>query len=164
MLLLDAVVTLRSNRGARRVEMKDLFKSYLSTVVEPEECLTQVEIPQIPAGAGWAFEEVSRRHGDFALVAAGAIISSSGNSNNKAKIVVTGLSDRPIRVTAGEAALTEASMKDTVFAELRKITADSIKQANDDIHAPAWYRRQVAGVLVERVCRAAAKRAQGVTL
>src|ERR1700722_1891110 len=73
LLLLEATVTLRSLRGARTLHLRDFFRSYLTTAIEADECLTQVQVPPLPPGTGWAFEEISRRHGDFALVAAGAL-------------------------------------------------------------------------------------------
>ena len=78
MLLLGATVTLLSRRGARRVAMDDFFEFYLSTVIAPDECLTEIEIPSLPPGAGATFMEVSRRHGDFALVAAAAVFIPAG--------------------------------------------------------------------------------------
>ena len=80
MLLLEATVTLRSVRGARTLQMRDFFRSYMTTAIEADECLIEIQVPPLPPGTGWAFEEISRRHGDFALVAAGELFSP-GNQN-----------------------------------------------------------------------------------
>jgi carbon-monoxide dehydrogenase medium subunit len=161
MLLLEATVTLQSLGGTRRVEMRDFFNSYLSTVIQPDECLTHIEVPALPVGAGCAFEEVSRRHGDFALVAAAAVFARAERGAQTARIVLTGVADRPIRIAAAEQAFAGGRLDDQAFAEAAQAAVVAVDQPNDDIHAPAWYRRQVAGVVVERVCRAAASRVKG---
>jgi carbon-monoxide dehydrogenase medium subunit len=164
MLLLDATVTLRSVRGTRKVEMRNFFRSYLTTAIEPDECLTQIEVPSLPPQTGWAFEEVSRRHGDFAMVAAGALfLPGNQSSAHTARIVISGVVDRPIRIADAEAILATDHKTDRVFAEVARVTMEKLDQPNEDIHAPAWYRRQVAGVLVERVCRTAVDRSGGPT-
>jgi carbon-monoxide dehydrogenase medium subunit len=161
MLLLGATVTLLSRRGARRVAMDDFFESYLSTVIAPDECLTEIEIPSLPPGAGATFMEVSRRHGDFALVAAAAVFIPAGEGKKAASIVVTGVKDRPVRLVEAERAFADGRCDDIAFAAAAHAAKEAIDEPNEDIHAPAWYRRHVTGVLVERVCRAAAGRVGG---
>jgi CO/xanthine dehydrogenase FAD-binding subunit len=161
MLLLDASVTLQSLRGSRRVTMDGFFDSYLSTVIASDECLTEIEIPSLARGAGSAFMEVSRRHGDFALVAAGAVFIPTGSGNRAARIVVTGVADRPVRLVEAERVFARGRCDDEAFAAAAHAAEEAIDQPNEDIHAPAWYRRHVTGVLVERVCRAAAERVVG---
>ena len=161
MLLLDATVTLRSLRGTRRVAMDGFFDSYMSTVIADDECLVDIEIPSLRPGAGAAFMEISRRHGDFALVAAGAVFVPGESGKQAARIVVTGVADRPIRLVEAEGVFAGGRCDDEAFATAARAAEGAVDHPNEDIHAPAWYRRHVTGVLVERVCRAAAERVHG---
>jgi CO/xanthine dehydrogenase FAD-binding subunit len=72
MVTLDATMILRSKTNRRSVRAEDFFLSYMTTAMEPEELLTEIEVPELPARCGWWYQEVSRRHGDFAL--AGAVV------------------------------------------------------------------------------------------
>ncbi len=70
--LLDAVVVAHGPRGERRVPVRELFVTYLTTSLEPDEIIAEVRFPKPPPGAGWSFQEMARRRGDFAIVAAGS--------------------------------------------------------------------------------------------
>ncbi len=65
---LDGTVVVRGPRGERVLTAAELFRSYLATSLGADEMLVEVRLPAMPAGAGFAFEEFSRRHGDFAIV------------------------------------------------------------------------------------------------
>lgn len=65
---------MRSACGVRVIKAQDFFLSFLTTALEPDELLVEVRLPTWPSGAGWSFQEVSRRHGDFAMVGVGALV------------------------------------------------------------------------------------------
>src|SRR5574341_1299314 len=73
MVTLEASLVLRSNSAQRTVSAGDFFLSYMTTLLEPGELLTEIAVPAPPPNAGWSFQEVSRRHGDFALAGAAAV-------------------------------------------------------------------------------------------
>ena len=66
-LITGAEMVVRSSRHERVLAADDFFVSHFTTAMDDDELLTEVQIPKGPAGAGWAFVEVARRHGDFAL-------------------------------------------------------------------------------------------------
>ena len=70
-LLLDATLTIASPDGERTVAARDFFLGALSVDLGPQDIVTEIALPKLPAGTGWGFEEVARRHGDFALAAVG---------------------------------------------------------------------------------------------
>ena len=74
MTALEAKFVLRSNRATRTLAAKDFFVGTLTTATEPGELLTEVRVPALPRATGWAFDELSRRRGDFALVGAAALV------------------------------------------------------------------------------------------
>ena len=69
-----ADIVVRSTRGERVVPADDFFVSHFTTSMDDDELLTEVRMPSGPAGAGWAFHEIARRHGDFALVGVAAMV------------------------------------------------------------------------------------------
>ena len=74
MVALDAEFTLARQGGTRRVAAADFFETYLTTTIGPDEILTEIRLPGLPPKAAVAFLEISRRHGDFAIVAAAAVV------------------------------------------------------------------------------------------
>ncbi|MFQ5583348.1 MAG: FAD binding domain-containing protein, partial [Calditrichia bacterium] len=68
MLTLNARFHLRNKSGERWVTASDFFTGMFATILEPDEMLSEIQIPSLPPRSGWAFREVARRHGDFALV------------------------------------------------------------------------------------------------
>src|SRR2546423_5501478 len=87
-LLLDAGIHVASPKGRRTVAARDFFLGALSVALEADELVTGVTFPKLPPNAGWGFEEVSRRHGDFALAAVGVALTGAGGKNAGARIGV----------------------------------------------------------------------------
>ena len=152
MVALNAEFTLRSKRGARRLRASDFFLGLFTTAVEPGELLTEVEIPRAAKRAGFAFQEISRRHGDFALAGvAAAVALDEGGRCVDARIALLSVGDRPMlgehatSVLKGEVPSVEA-----IRAAAEAAAASDIDPSSD-IHASARYRRQLANVLTRRV-------------
>lgn len=146
-------------RGERTIAAADFFTGFFSTALEPDELLTEVRVlPQEP-GTGCAFEEVARRHGDFAMVGAAAMVRVEGERIAEARIVLAGVSDAPLRALDAEAALAGTALTDEVLAEAAERTAGSLSPPSD-VHGSSAYRRHVAGVLIRRAVRAATQRAE----
>jgi len=82
-LALDYSAVLRSRRGERLVPLDGFFLGPFQSAIEPDEILTEVRLPAMPAGAGYAFEEFARRHGDFALVGIAALSATSRGSPSR---------------------------------------------------------------------------------
>ncbi|MCY4085693.1 MAG: xanthine dehydrogenase family protein subunit M [Actinomycetia bacterium] len=153
-------VTVQSKaRGARAVEANDLVRGYFTTAIEPDEILTEAWFPRLEGAAGWSFQEVARRHGDFALVAAATVVRLDGDTVADAVIALAGVADRPVRAAAAEELITGEAPS----AALAEHAADAVRgelSPTGDVHASSEYRREVAGVLVGRALSEAAQRAQ----
>ncbi|WP_048860957.1 FAD binding domain-containing protein, partial [Acidisphaera rubrifaciens] len=104
-LLLDAVLTIRSAGGERRSTMPDFLVGALTTSLAPDEMLVAIDLPALPDGAGWGFEEMARRHGDYALAAVSVVLCRAGDAVAEARIALTGVGETAMRVPAAEAAL-----------------------------------------------------------
>jgi carbon-monoxide dehydrogenase medium subunit len=157
-LLLDATLTVASPAGTRSVAAKDFFLGALSVDLEPQDLVTGVVLPKLPAHTGWGFEEVARRHGDFALAAVGVTLTVSGGKIAEARIAVTGVDETPKRIADAEALLTGEALS----PPLREAAIDAVRSSvtpNTDLHASADYRRHLVGVLTGRALDAAWRRA-----
>ena len=154
---LDATVVVVGPGGRRTVRAADFFRGLLMTALAPDEVLTEVHVP--PQRGGWAFAEVARRPGDFALVgvaAAGIAVhddrgaAAGGADRRDARIVGFGVADGPARLRAAEAVLAGAPL-DPETIRGASLAAGQDCAPSDDVHASADYRRHLAAVLVEQV-------------
>ena len=160
MIALDAVLHLRSARAARTCRADDFFRGLLTTALAPDELLAEVELPGPAAPrTGHGFAEVARRHGDFALVGACAVLAlDAGGVCRAARLVIFGAGDRPHLARAGAALIGERPAAARV-ADVGRAGAGEI-DARDDLHATAGYRRHVAAGLAARALGQAAARAE----
>ena len=95
---LEGEVVARGPRGERVIGAKDLFKTYLTTSLEPDEILVEVHLPATPAGAGSALEEFARRQGDFAIVAIACVVARQGERCTLARLATAGTGPVPLRL------------------------------------------------------------------
>ena len=150
-LALDAEMEVQSKRGKRTVAAADFFVDYLTTSLEPDEILVETRFRGSPAHMAWAFLEVSRRHGDFAMVGivAGLALEPRGNAISDARLTYFGVSGTPVRCRDVEVALTGQQPGEGAFASAAA-DIQPLLDPSDDVHASAAYRRSVAGVLTQR--------------
>ena len=158
-LLLDATMEASGPAGSRRIAAREFFRSALSTDLGDAEMLTRVELPLLPPGTGWGFEEVARRAGDFALAAAAATLTLDGGTVSEVRLAVMGAHDTPLRIPAAEALLAgEPASRDAMDAAAR--VARNAVEPHDDLHASASFRRHLVEVLARRALESAARRAR----
>jgi 2-furoyl-CoA dehydrogenase FAD binding subunit len=127
---LQGEVVLRSQSGRRVLKADDFFQGMLMTAVRPGEIVEEVRFPLQQQGARYAFQEVSMRHGDFAIVALAAVVTDAA-----IELTVGGVADRPARkrwARIGGADL-DTALNDFAW-EL---------EAQSDAHASAQYRRHL---------------------
>jgi carbon-monoxide dehydrogenase medium subunit len=155
---LDAEFVVRGPSGERVVPAAEWFEGYLTTSRGPDELLVEVRFPAAAPGTGASFQEVARRHGDFAIVGLAASLTLSGGVISDARLAFAGLSDVPVRAVDAEDLLVGESPSAELFdAAARRATGDIDPPA--DLHGSADYRKKVAATLVRRGLRAAADNA-----
>jgi CO/xanthine dehydrogenase FAD-binding subunit len=159
-LALEARFLIRGRSGERWVRATDFFPGLFATALEPEEILMGVEFPAVPPNAGWAFEEISRRHGDYALVgvAAQVTVTSDGRCEG-ARVGLFSVADGPVLSPAASLLAGEMPTAERI-AEAGAATARELDPPSD-IHASSDYRRQLIRVLVERALTRAFERVAG---
>jgi CO/xanthine dehydrogenase FAD-binding subunit len=157
--VLDATLVLRSAAGEREVAARAFFLGPLMTDARADECLTEVRWPlwddRKDARIGSAFVEVSRRHGDFALVSAAAQLAfDAGGRCTRAAFGIGGGASTPCAFPDIAARLTGARLSDDVIDAAAHDAARAAEFAGD-LHAGADYRRHLARVLAGRALREA---------
>lgn len=155
----DATLVLQGPDGLRRVAAASFFRGALETALSHDEMIVSVDFPAWPAGRRWGFEELARRHGDFALAGVIAHFDMVSGRIADAHVAVFGACTRPHRVAEAEAALNG----NEATREVAEAAGHALSGAIDppgDIHASAAYRRDLAGTLAERAIIEAMTRGQ----
>ncbi len=160
-LALGATLRIARPGGERSVAAADFFLSALTTALESGEVLTEVRIPKLAPGTGWSVQEVSRRHGDFAIAGTAVTLSVEGGRIAASRIVLFGVAPAPLRVASGEAALAGQRPGPEAWGLAAEKARAAAEEPLSDAHASAEYRRHLAGVLVARALAEAATRAGG---
>jgi carbon-monoxide dehydrogenase medium subunit len=160
-LLTGATIRLRGPAGDRSVDAADFFQGMFTTACDWNEIVVGIDFPCVPAGTGWGFREFARRPGDFALAGVGAILHLRDGSIVAVRIIVFGIGSHPVRITAAEGALSGQPPSPALLRHVRA-TFEAALEPGDSMFAAAEYRRQIAGVLFERVIADAVDRANGV--
>ena len=155
---LDAEFVVRSRSGARVVPAAEWFESYLATSRRPDEILVEVRFPTAGPDTGVAFQEVARRHGDFAIVGLAASLTLTDGAISGARLAFAGVADVPVRAADAEDLLVGERPSTELFEEAaRRATAGIDPPA--DLNGSSEYRKKVAATLVRRGLRAAADNA-----
>jgi len=156
---LDAEFVVRSPAGERVVPAAEWFEGFLTTSRRPDELLVEIRFPAARRGTGVSFQEVARRHGDFAIVGLAASLVLSGGVISDARLAFAGVSDVPVRAAAAEDLLAGERPSAELFDEAaRRATEDLDPPA--DLHGSSDYRKTVAAAVVRRGLRAAADNAR----
>jgi carbon-monoxide dehydrogenase medium subunit len=161
-VLTEAEMAVANREGERVIAAADFFRGHFATALADEDCLVEVRVPTTPPGAGWSFQEIARRHGDFALVGAGAMVTrDDAGAIGEARVCLFGVADRPVRAREVEASLVGSPASAESIAEA---TAEVVRglDPSSDAQGSAAHRRQLASVVVRKALTVAAERA-GVT-
>ena len=151
---LDAEFVVRGPSGERVVPAAEWFEGYLTTSRRPDELLTEVRFPAAGRGTGISFQEVARRHGDFAMVGLATSVTLSDGAISDARLAFAGVSDVPVRAAGAEDLLVGQMPSAELFDEAAQRAAGDIDPPAD-LHGSAEYRKKVAAALVRRCLRAA---------
>ncbi len=156
---LGARLKLERASGERWVEAQDFFQFLFTTDLQPDEVLTEIEIPPFPDDAGWAFIEFARRKGDYALagVATWLRLDPEGRIR-EARLVFLNLGDIPVNATQAAEILQGERPDASLFKTAAKTAAREIEPAGS-VHASPDYQRHLARVLADRSLELAWQRA-----
>jgi len=156
---LDAEFVVRGQSGMRVIPAAQWFQGYFTTSRRSDELLLEVRFPTARPGTGISFQEVARRHGDFAMVGLAASLTLSDGAISDVRLAFAGLSDVPVRAFAAEDLLVGERPSTELFDEAARRATDGVDPPAD-AHGSSDYRKTVAAALVRRGLRAAADNAR----
>lgn len=146
---LDAVIRTARRGGGRTIRAQDFFRGIYTTALEPREVLTEVLIPPLAAGWRSSFDELARRHGDYALVGLAAHARVEGGVMHELRLVFLGVGTTPVRAARAERALAGRRPGPAV-GEGATRELDTDLDPPGDVHGSPALRRHLARVLLAR--------------
>jgi aerobic carbon-monoxide dehydrogenase medium subunit len=161
MIALNATVVARGPDGTRSIPARDFFQGLFTTVLSPDEIVTEIAIPAPPARSGGAYLKLERKVGDFATAAVAVQLTlDATNACVRAGIGLTNVGATPIAATKAESFLLNKRLDDGTVAQAAQLAA-AAADPSEDRRGTADYKRDVVRVLAARAIRLAAQRAQG---
>ncbi|MGE0578556.1 FAD binding domain-containing protein [Reyranella sp.] len=154
-----ATIRARGPNGARAIPAEEFFVAALTTCLEAEEIVYEVEFPVLHS-VGWGFEEVSRRFGDFALACIALSIECREGVIGAARVGAMGIDDTPRRLRDAEAALVNTRREAAASARFAEAVRNSVSPPSD-LHGSSEYRRSLIGALAQRALATAWARTVG---
>ena len=150
LLALGGTVIAQGPKGERRIAADDFFQGLYATALGPDEVLVASEIPLAGADHWFAFQELARRHGDYAIVGMAATASRQGGVLRNVRVVLLGVDATPLRASAAEAVLEGQAPDAARVAQAVQALRDSIDPLPDLTNSPET-KRHLAGVLLQRL-------------
>jgi CO/xanthine dehydrogenase FAD-binding subunit len=158
-LTLGGRLRLQSVRGERWLEARDFFVGALTTALEADEMLTEIELPSAAADSGACFLEMSRRRGDFAIIGVACTVRLDPQGECiEARIGLCNAGDGPVYADEASDSLVGRKLGEGEIAEAAALVQRAIDPGGS-IHASKDYQRHIAGVLTARALTTANKRA-----
>jgi carbon-monoxide dehydrogenase medium subunit len=150
LVALDGEIEVRSSRGNRTIAAADFFEGFLTTTLQPDELLTEVRFPGLPAGSGWSIQEFSRRSGDFGVVTVVVTLTAGSDGRiGEARVAFGGVAGTAVRAPSAEAALAGQAPSAELWKSAGQEAAASLDPPGD-LHSTPEHRRHLAAVLTER--------------
>ena len=151
---------LRSLDGERWLGAQDFFLGMFTTAIDTEEILQEIAIEPSPPNTGWAFLEVARRSGDYAMAGVAAMVELGDEGLcARARLVYLNVGDGPVESTTAVERIIGEKPEPGAFSECARIAAEEELDPFGNLHASPEYQRHLARVLTQRALQVAAERA-----
>jgi carbon-monoxide dehydrogenase medium subunit len=158
-LALGGSVTVVGPNGERTIQAQDLFVDMLTTALEPDEVLTAIQVPALPARTGSAYEKFANAASGYALAGVASIVTLDEKGVcSDIRVAITGAGSKATRAKAVEDALRGKRLDDATVAAAAEHAPEGLNLLSD-LHADEEYRAQLAKVLSRRSIQKAAARA-----
>jgi carbon-monoxide dehydrogenase medium subunit len=144
----DATIEARGSGGPRTMSFRDFPAAYMTPSLEPDEILTSIRLRPWSGKVGCGLQEFSRRHGDFALGGAVALLQLGTDATiERASLTLFGVAVSPIRATAAEKVLVGNRPDRGLFEAAARMCVE-LATLNDS-YGSASYRGHVAAAMAE---------------
>lgn len=162
LLLMDALLTLASTRGERRVAIHDFFLGPRQTVLQADEILKEIFIPQITGRRGATYLKLGRRQAmEIAIVGLGVAIYLNGSDQvvSECRVAMGSVAPTVVRARSAEVILRDREITNELVDEVAAVAADAARPISD-VRASAQYRLDMIRVLCRQATHAALARAR----
>ena len=160
LLTLGASVKIRKLKTERTIKLQEFFVHVKKTVLQPDELMTEVQIPIPPPRSGGFFIRLAKRGGNIiSIVSSAAFLALKGNVCSQARIAMGSVAPTPIRIPDAEKVLEGAEPTEERIQTAAEKVLGSIKPISD-VRASAEYRKETSKILVKRSLEEALKRAR----
>ncbi len=158
---LEGRLLLQGPQGQRWVDTREFYTGMFATDRQPDELLREVEIPAWPASSGWDFQELARRHGDYALVGVAAVVGLDSNRRcRRARLTYLSVGDGVVEGRRAAESLQGRVCNGKQLAEAARLAAHEDVDPLEDMHASVAYKRRLVEVLTGRALANAVARAR----
>lgn len=148
-VVLEAEILLESVDGCRAVPAEDFFLGAYSTARRVNEIVSAFRVPIMTPADAFAFDEFSRRQGDYAVVGIGAIARSSGDGSMSPRFVFFGAGDRPRIARSLGAVVGKVGPGGIARGDLENALSEDLGDLDQRDETDA-FKRRLAGVLAAR--------------
>lgn len=160
-LALDARFRAQSVQGERWIDVREFFQGFFMVALNPDELLVEIEFPELAPNTGWAFLEVARRAGDYAMAGVAALLTLDQSGKcERARLVYLNVGDGPVEAVKAVQRLAGEVADATAFAEAARIASQEEIDPFGNMHASPDYQRHLVKVLTQRALAIAVQRAQ----
>lgn len=157
----DARFKAQSKAGERWLSCEEFFQGMFFVGLDADEILTEIEFPNLKASRGWAFLEIARRKGDYAMAGLAATLDLSADGKvEDAQLVYLNVGDGPMAAVEAVDSLKGKAVDEAAFAEAAQIASEKEINPFGNVHASADYQRHLSKVLTQRALALAASRAK----
>jgi carbon-monoxide dehydrogenase medium subunit len=157
---LKARFHVQSAKQERWIEASDFFLGALTTDLQPDEMLVEIELPLAKPRTGCCFMEIARRRGDFAIVGVAATITLGDNGGcSRVRLALCGVGETPVDASSAADALIGHQLTEEAVCDVAA-AVQAMLDPGGSIHGTADYQRHIAGVLTERALTMAYQRAR----
>jgi carbon-monoxide dehydrogenase medium subunit len=157
---IDGQATAVGPSGERMLVGGELFQFHMTNALQPDELIREVWFPPLPPRTGYAYVEMARRHGDYALAGVCCTVTLDGDgAAAQVRLGYGGVAPRPVRATTAEELMRGVGANDEeAMAEAGQAARDVV-EASDDHAASSDFRRHLVATLTVRALRLALARA-----
>lgn len=165
LIALGATVKTVSIRGEKAIPLEEFFVDYLKTALEPDEIVTEIQVPALLPHTGEAYHKERVRMTDSPIASAAAVISLDGMSGTvtSARIVLQAVCPTPLRAREAENLIIDRKVQDRLLDEVAILAAREACPISD-VYGSAEYKREMVKVVTKEVVAEAIKRAKAASL
>jgi len=156
-IALDATLVLVGANGTRSLPADGFFLGTYMTQMAEDEILTEIRVPALADGTGWAYQKLKRKTGDWATAGAAVVMRMKGGLVDSVRIALTNVGPTALRANAAEDALRGKPFDDTAI-DAAVAAARAICDPQEDLRGDTDYKTAMAGEMVRRALRQAASR------